>query len=97
MRSSRRCSVATSRKATTSAMPAVLAELAASAGLDRDRVEQFLASDEGTDAVSAAELDARRHQVSGVPTFIINGEPAFAGAQPAELILAHLLAAAGDR
>ena len=76
---------------------AVLADLAASAGLDRARVERFLASDEGADAVSDALDDARRHQVSGVPTFVIDGAPAFAGAQPPDLILAQLLAAAGTR
>lgn len=75
----------------------VLAEIAASAGLDRARVERFLAGNEGADAVREALDDARRHQVSGVPTFIIDGEPAFAGAQPPDLILAQLLAAAGGR
>ncbi len=76
---------------------AVLAELAAVAGLDRARVERFLASEEGSAEVSEALDDARRHQVSGVPTFVIDGEPAFAGAQPPDLILAQLLAAAGTR
>jgi predicted DsbA family dithiol-disulfide isomerase len=74
--------------------PAVLAELATSAGVARARVEGFLASDEGADAVIAAELGARRLEVSGVPTFMINGEPAFSGAQHTDLMLAHLLAAA---
>ena len=77
--------------------PAVLAELATSTGIAPARVEGFLASDEGVDAVTETELGARRLQVSGVPTFVINGEPAFSGAQPTDLMLAHLLAAAGDR
>jgi predicted DsbA family dithiol-disulfide isomerase len=73
---------------------AVLAELAASAGIDRGRAEGFLAGEEGAGAVAQAALEARRGGVSGVPTFIINGEPAFSGAQPSEVMLAHLLDAA---
>jgi predicted DsbA family dithiol-disulfide isomerase len=76
---------------------AVLAELAASAGIDRGRAEAFLAGEEGADAVARTALEARRGGVSGVPTFIIDGEPAFSGAQQPEVMLAHLLDAAGPR
>jgi predicted DsbA family dithiol-disulfide isomerase len=76
--------------------PAVLAELAAGAGVARGRAEAFLAGDEGADAVARAELDARRAGVSGVPTFVLDGEQAFSGAQRAELMRARLLAAAGS-
>lgn len=74
--------------------PAVLAELAAGAGITRERAEAFLAGDEGADAVAQAELEAQKRGVSGVPTFVVGGEPAFSGAQRAELMAAHLLAAA---
>ena len=74
--------------------PAVLAGLAASVGIARERAEAFLASYGGADAVAEAELDARRSGVSGVPTFVINGERVFSGAQRTELMAAHLLAAA---
>ena len=37
----------------------------------------------------------KRSGMNSVPTFVINGRAAFSGAQRAELILAHLLEAAG--
>ncbi len=74
--------------------PAVLADLAAGAGVAQGRAEAFFAGDEGADAVAEAERDAQERGVSGVPAFLIDGEPAFSGAQRAELMAAHLLAAA---
>lgn len=76
---------------------AVLADLAVEVGLERRRAEAFLASDEGKEEVSAEELVARRQGVNGVPAFFINGQPAFAGALSAELMLAHMLSALGQR
>jgi len=72
----------------------VLADLAAGAGIARETAEAFLAGDEGADQVRAAESAALRRGVSGVPTFVITGRPAFSGAQRTELMLAHLLDAA---
>lgn len=72
----------------------VLADLAAGAGIRRGTAEAFLAGDEGADAVREAEIAAQRRGVSGVPTFVINGQPVFSGAQRTELMLAHLLGAA---
>jgi predicted DsbA family dithiol-disulfide isomerase len=74
---------------------AVLADIAAGAGIDRDRATAFLAGTEGADAVSNEETAAQRSGVNGVPTFVINGQPVFSGAQRAELMLAHLQKAAG--
>ena len=72
-----------------------LAEVAASAGLARSRVEAMLGSDEGVAAV-AAELDrGARLSISGVPTVLANGRPLFSGALLAEQIAARLRMAAG--
>jgi len=73
----------------------VLAEVAAAAGIDKTRVESFLASSEGAEEISEAEVASQRSGLNGVPTFIINGQPAFSGALRAELMLAHLIKAAG--
>ncbi len=73
--------------------PAVLADLAVGAGIARERAAAFLASDEGADEVAEAERDAQRRGISGVPTFVVDGEPVFSGAQRAGLMAARLLAA----
>ncbi|MBL0897576.1 MAG: DsbA family oxidoreductase [Reyranella sp.] len=74
---------------------AVLEDVAAAAGIDRERVCSFLAGSEGTGEVAAAETGAQRSGMGGVPTFVINGRTAFSGAQRAELMLAHLMKAVG--
>ena len=43
--------------------------------------------------LTEAETASHRSGLNGVPTFIINGQPAFSGAQRAELILQHLMKA----
>jgi predicted DsbA family dithiol-disulfide isomerase len=73
----------------------VLADLAAAAGIDRARASVFLAGTEGADEVAKAEAASKRSGMNGVPTFVINGRPAFSGAQRAELMLAHMLDAVG--
>lgn len=74
---------------------AVLAEVAAAAGIDKERAIAFLAGTEGADEVSEAETTASRSGLNGVPTFILNGRPAFSGAQRADLILDHMMKAVG--
>jgi predicted DsbA family dithiol-disulfide isomerase len=69
----------------------VLEGLAAAAGIGRARAGVFLAGTEGADEVAEAEAASKRSGMNGVPTFVINGRPAFSGAQRAELMLAHLL------
>ena len=64
----------------------VLAELAGDAGLERARVEAFLASEQGTIEVAADEAVAKRAGLNGVPTFVLDGRVLFSGAQPAEQI-----------
>ncbi len=64
----------------------VLAEIAASAGMDRAKVAARLASDEDRDEVSAEIASAQEMGVTGVPTFILAGRYGVVGAQaPATL------------
>ena len=65
---------------------AVLADIAASCGLERDDVARRLASDEDLAAVRAAVQAAQQLGVTGVPTFILAGRYAIVGAQPAETL-----------
>lgn len=65
---------------------AVLADLAASAGIDRAQAASFLGSTGGTAEVAAEEEVAIRAGLSGVPTFVLNGRVLFSGAQPPETI-----------
>ena len=58
----------------------VLADCAASVGLDRDGVLGFLASDQGREPVLQADAMARNAGVSGVPSFFLNGQGLFSGA-----------------
>lgn len=67
-----------------------LAELAADAGMDRDRVREYLASGEGTDEVRARIADAQGLGISAVPTFVFEGRYAVQGAQPASSFLQAL-------
>jgi predicted DsbA family dithiol-disulfide isomerase len=66
----------------------MLADIAAGAGMDRERAKVFLAGTEGTEEVRL-EIDlGRRAGTQGVPTFILNGQPLFSGAQPAAVMAA---------
>lgn len=65
--------------------PAELAGIAGKAGLPRDAVAGFLASDEGTDQVIAAEAEAYRNGIHSVPDFRM-GSIGFSGAQPIEIM-----------
>jgi predicted DsbA family dithiol-disulfide isomerase len=70
--------------------PAVLAEIGASAGLDRTRILAMLASDEGQAEVRSDLRRAVSLRVSGVPTVLVDGIPLFSGAIRAELMEAEL-------
>jgi predicted DsbA family dithiol-disulfide isomerase len=59
----------------------VLAKVAAEVGLSSKDAFSFLQSDTGYNEVLAEEQAARRGGVNGVPFFVINGIPVFAGAQ----------------
>jgi len=68
----------------------VLADLAATAGLGRARTATFLAGDEGAEDVRLEESISMSKGISGVPTFILDGEQLFSGARKPDVIAAHL-------
>ena len=64
---------------------ALLTTLAASVGMDADRVRRYLDSDEGL-AETRAEIEhARELGVRAVPTFVFDGQYVVEGGQPAEV------------
>jgi predicted DsbA family dithiol-disulfide isomerase len=65
----------------------ILIDVVAEAGLDRDRAEAMLNSEQGMDAIKEAEELSRRHRVSGVPFFVIDNEITLSGAQPPDAFL----------
>lgn len=66
--------------------PEVVARLAVDAGLDAERVNAILASNDYTREVRSDEAEAQRLGIHGVPFFVVGGRYAISGAQPAELI-----------
>jgi predicted DsbA family dithiol-disulfide isomerase len=62
----------------------VLADVAASVGLDRDRVARFLAGSELVDEVDESQSEAAGNGINGVPFFVLEGKYAFSGAQPVD-------------
>ena len=66
----------------------VLLDVVAEAGLDRGRAEAVLSGDEGLAAIRAAEEQARRSGVQGVPYFLINNTVALSGAREPSAFLA---------
>src|ERR1700730_4840374 len=75
--------------------PNVLADVGASAGLNRAKVLAMLASDEGQAQVRSGLRRAVNLCVSGVPTVLVDGVPLFSGAIRADLMEAALRTAAG--
>ena len=73
----------------------VLADVGASAGLDRARILAMLASDEGLAEVRSELQRAVNLRVSGVPTVLVDGVPLFSGAIGPDLMEAELRKAAG--
>ncbi|MEW9807970.1 DsbA family oxidoreductase [Mesorhizobium sp. ZMM04-5] len=66
--------------------PAVLADAAAAAGMDRSVVESLLAGDADRDAVSEEAATASRMGITGVPCFLFEGKYAVMGAQEASTL-----------
>jgi len=64
---------------------AVLADVAAAAGMDRAVTARLLASDADADDIRARDSDARAKGVSAVPTFLIAQHYVVSGAQPPEV------------
>lgn len=75
----------------------VLRAAAAAAGLDADRVDAVLGSQEFRDDVLADVAQARAYGSSGVPFFVIDGRFGISGAQPTELFEQALAEAWGSR
>ncbi len=72
----------------------VLGDIAASAGLERDAVHQYLTSDQGAAAARQEDAVARQLGISGVPFFVFGGKYAVSGAQaPDTLVAAYRQAA----
>jgi predicted DsbA family dithiol-disulfide isomerase len=61
-----------------------LADIAASVGLDRQRAEAILASDEFANEVREEEQQWLARGVSSVPTVVFNGQYAVTGGQPVD-------------
>lgn len=74
--------------------PAVMADIAEAAGLDRQKVLAMLESGEGREAVEAELAEARARGISGVPTYMIGGVPVMSGAAPPELLARAIAEAA---
>lgn len=67
-----------------------LTELAVEVGLDREEVENMLASGAMADEVRADEQMAQQYRITGVPFFLINKKYALSGAQPTDMFVQAL-------
>jgi len=61
-----------------------LIDVAAESGLDRQSAENMLNSEAGMEVIVQAGELSQRHDVTGVPFFIINNTITLSGAQPPE-------------
>ena len=75
---------------------AVLADVAAACGMDREAVLRFLESTEDAEAVRGGADEARRKGINGVPFFIFNNRLAASGAQPPQALLQVMRQAAQE-
>jgi predicted DsbA family dithiol-disulfide isomerase len=73
-----------------------LIDVVVEAGLERQRAESVLDSDEGLNAIKVANEQAQRFRVDGVPFFILDGEIKLSGAQPPDVFLAAINQAIGS-
>lgn len=65
--------------------PAVLADIAGAAGMDRAATLRLLQSDADADDLRARDEDARHKGVTAVPTFLIAQQYVVSGAQPPDM------------
>ena len=65
----------------------VLAAIAFEAGLSEDTARDYLATEEGVDAIAGMDRRVRELGVSGVPFFIFDGKVAVSGAQEALVLV----------
>lgn len=64
---------------------AVLTDIAAACGMDRDVTARLLASDADRDDLAARDADARTKGVNAIPTFLVDRQFVLSGAQPVAL------------
>lgn len=64
---------------------ATLREIAVGVGLEADRVEEVLASQQYADAVAADIAQARAYGATGVPFYVVDHKYGVSGAQPTEV------------
>jgi predicted DsbA family dithiol-disulfide isomerase len=74
--------------------PEVLARVAGEAGLDVAEARELLAGDRFTESVRADEAEAQELGITGVPFFVIDGKVGVSGAQPIDVLVQALAAAA---
>jgi predicted DsbA family dithiol-disulfide isomerase len=72
-----------------------LIDVIVEAGLERRLAEIMLSTEEGMNAIKEAEELSSRHQVGGVPFFIINDKIILSGAQQPEAFLTAFSQATG--
>lgn len=70
--------------------PEALIVIAETVGLDAERVERFLASDDGAETVREEEAQAWRIGVTGVPFFVIEDKYSISGAQEVPTLVSAL-------
>ncbi len=75
---------------------AVLADYAAQAGLVREDILHYLNSDQAIDTIRAADVEARKAGVEGVPFFIFNRTIGLSGAQESAVLLQAMEQALAD-
>lgn len=68
----------------------VLAQIAAEAGLDRDKVKSLLDCNEGAEEVRLLTATAYAAGFSGVPTVLVNGGAVCSGARGADVMLSAI-------
>ena len=66
----------------------VLTQIAAEAGLSATDFSRFVESDKGLEEVLKEEAEGKQRGLNGVLFFVINGVPAFSGAQHPEMFVA---------
>jgi predicted DsbA family dithiol-disulfide isomerase len=71
----------------------VLADIADHAGMHCAEILAFLDSTQGTGPVETAEAAAKNAALSGVPTFVVNGQALFSGAFRSDVMIERIRAA----
>lgn len=66
---------------------AVLVDYAVQAGLERDAITAYLATDTDADLIRGADQEARQVGIEGVPFFIFNRKIGVSGAQSPDVLL----------